>query len=108
MEENCSYFHSFPASWRSTSSKWCYTGSVGLNFLDHPPRVPRNIFREPEPENQAAAPVTEEPSAAPAPAQTLASSAVGTVLFRTLRRFPEAYRAVVEALEQVSPDPVPV
>ena len=76
---------------------------MGLNFLDHPPRVPRNIFREPE--EATAAPVAA--STPSAPAQTLESSAVGTVLFRTLKQFPEAYRAVVEALRQLSPDLAP-
>jgi hypothetical protein len=71
---------------------------MGLNFLDHPPRVPRNVFVEPEP--QAAV-------EAPAAAKPVGSSAVATVLFRTLKQFPEAYRAVVTALRELSPDLAP-
>ncbi len=77
--------------------EWCYTLSVGLNFLDHPPRVPRTLFIEPE----------EALASKTAPKQQPGSDEVGTVLFRTLKRFPEAYRAVVEALRQLSPDLVP-
>lgn len=76
---------------------------MGLNFLDHPPRVPRTIFVEPE---EAAVsktvPATPEESK-----QTFSSSDVGAVLFRTLKRFPEAYRAVVEALRELSADLAP-
>jgi hypothetical protein len=79
---------------------------VGYNFLDHPPLVPRNIFRKPEPQ-PAREPEPEAPVTAPAPAKPGQASAVGTVLFRTLKQFPEAYRAVVEALRQLSPDLVP-
>jgi hypothetical protein len=77
---------------------------VGYNFLDHPPRVPRNIFREPEPE--PAAPADEMPAAA-APVAKVDSATVGAVLFRTLKQFPEAYRAVVQALREISPDLAP-
>jgi hypothetical protein len=77
--------------------RW-YTMSVGLNFLDHPPRVPRTIFVEPE---EAPALKTGK-AAARAEAPNEADDAqVTTVLFRTLKRFPEAYRAVVEALRQL-------
>ena len=77
---------------------------MGLNFLDHPPRVPRNIFREPQ--EAPAAPTAEAPVAAPARVEP-SDSEVTTVLFRTLKRFPEAYRAVVEAMRQLSPDFAP-
>ena len=78
--------------------------SVGLNFLDHPPRVPRTIFVEPE---EAPVSKTTKAAAPAAPKQEPGNDEVGAVLFRTLKRFPEAYRAVVEALRQLSPDLVP-
>ena len=78
---------------------------MGTNFLDHPPLVPRNIFRTPEPEEPASP--ADTPVTAPAPVRPVEPGAAAAVLFRTLKRFPEAYRAVVEALRQLSPDLAP-
>lgn len=77
---------------------------MGLNFLDHPPRVPRTIFVEPE---EAPVLKTAPATSGAAARKEPEASEVGAVLFRTLKRFPEAYRAVVEALRQLSPDLVP-
>jgi hypothetical protein len=84
---------------------------MGYNFLDHPPPVPRNIFRTREAQpvrgSKPTVTATEAPVTASKPNEP-SDAEVTSVLFRTLKRFPEAYRAVVEAFRQLSPDFAPV
>ena len=68
---------------------------MGCNFTPDHVWEPRNILRE------------EAPEADKRSESEVEWEMLGTVLFRVLKRFPEAYRAVVDGLRELGPIPIP-